>query len=48
MELAPILVELPLQIEAAEPVEADGKGFTVIITESELLQPVEVIVSVSL
>ena len=41
-------MELPLQIEAADPVEADGNGLTVMVTESELLQPVAVMVSVSL
>ena len=39
-------VELPLQIEIAEPVEAEGTGLTVIITLSDLKQPVAVIVSV--
>ena len=48
MDFAPMLVELPLQIELAEPVEADGNGFTVIFTLSVLLQPVAVIVSVNL
>ena len=39
----------PLQtLGLGGPPIGDGKGFTVIITESELLQPVEVIVSVSL
>ena len=40
--------ELPLHIVLAEPAEAEGRGFTVTFTESELEQPVEVIVSVSL
>ena len=44
--LAPIMVELLLHIEVADPVEADGSGLTVIFTESELLQPVAVMVSV--
>ena len=48
MELAPILVELPEQIAVAELVEADGSGLTVIFTESDFVQPDEVIVSVSL
>ena len=36
----------PLHIEVAELVEANGNGFTVIFTLSDLLQPVAVIVSV--
>ena len=43
-----MLVEEPLQTLIGLPVLRDGKGFTVIFTESVLEQPVEVIVSVSL
>ena len=39
MELAPILVELPLQIDFALPTVAEGNGFTVIFTESVFEQP---------
>jgi hypothetical protein len=31
--------ELPEQIVLAEPVKADGTGFTVIVTELELIHP---------
>ena len=47
VELAPILVDDPLQIAVADTTVADGKGLTVIFTESDLLQPVAVIVSVT-
>ena len=42
------MVELPLQTFLAEPTPTVGTGFTVIVTESVLKQPVAVIVSVSL
>ena len=48
MDDAPILVEEPLHIVAGLPTLADGKGLTVIFTESDFVQPVAVIVSVSL
>ena len=41
-----MLAEEPLQIAVAEPVEADGAGFTDTFTESLLEQPVAVIFSV--
>ena len=47
-KLAPILVEEPLQIVEGEPTLDVGRTFTVTLTESELLQPVAVIVSVNL
>ena len=37
----------PVQIVALLPALAEGKGFTVIVTEFEFVQPVAVIVSVS-
>ena len=43
-----MIVELPLQTLVALPTVADGKGLTVIVTESDLLQPVAVMVSVNL
>ena len=43
---APMLVLAPRQIALAEPTLAFGKGFTVTTTESDLKQPVAVIVSV--
>ena len=48
VELAPTLTEVPLQIVLALATLAEGRGLTVIFTESDLLQPVEVIVSVTL
>ena len=42
-----MLVELPLQIDFALPTVADGVGFTVMVTESDLEQP-EPAVSVNL
>ena len=47
-EDAPITVDVEVQIVVDEPTFAAGKGFTVIFTESDLLQPVAVIVSVNL
>jgi len=43
----PIEVDDPLQIVFAEPATAAGKGFTVTVTELDLLHPVAVIVSVT-
>ena len=43
----PILVLLPKQIALSPPVVAVGKGFTVTIMLLLLVQPVEVMVSVS-
>ena len=40
-------MEEPLQIAEALATLADGKGFTVIVTESFLVQPVAVIFSTS-
>jgi len=40
-------VDAPLQIVALEPAAAVGNGFTVTVTELDLLQPVDVIVSVT-
>ena len=48
MAVAPILVLAPAQMVAAEPTAALGSGLTVIFTESVLVQPVAVMVSVSL
>ena len=45
-DVAPIDVEFPEHIEVAELIEADGSGLTVIITLSDLKQPVVVMVSV--
>ena len=42
----PIEVELPVQMLASAPADLVGSGLTVIITESVLLHPVEVMVSV--
>jgi len=39
-------VDAPLQIVAFDPAAATGNGFTVTVTELDLLQPVAVIVSV--
>ena len=44
---APIVVELPLQTDVLEPVAAAGSGFTATGSVLELLQPVDVIVCVS-
>jgi len=43
----PMLVEAPLHIVALEPAAAVGNGLTVTVTELDLLQPVAVIVSVT-
>ena len=43
--LAPMVVEVPLQIDLAEPALALGNGLTVTVTVFDLLQPVAVIVS---
>jgi len=40
-------VEAPLQIVALEPAAAVGNGLTVTVTLLDLLQPVDVIVSVT-
>jgi len=47
MLAAPITVELPVQIVTSEPVVAEGSGFTIITTKFDLLQPVAVMVSVT-
>ena len=47
-EVAPILADVPLHTVEGDPTDAVGRVFTVIFTESDLLQPVAVIVSVSL
>jgi len=44
-ELAPIDIEFPVQIAEFEITDAVGNGFTVIVTEFDLLQPVAVVVS---
>ena len=44
---APIDADDPLQIVCAEPAAAIGKGLTVTVTLFDLLQPVAVIVSVT-
>ena len=44
----PTDVEPPAQIDFAEPTLETGRGFTVTITESDLVHPVAVIFSVSL
>ena len=46
VEVAPRTIELPLQIEVDDPVVANGNGFADIVTESNLLQPDAVTVSV--
>ena len=46
-EAAPIEMLEPVQISALDITEAEGKGLTVMVTELDLLQPVAVIVSVS-
>ena len=46
MEAAPRVADAPLQMEALLPALAEGNGFTVMVTELELVQPLEVIVSV--
>ena len=43
----PIVVLPPLQIIASLPAFATGNGFTLTVTVFDLLQPVDVIVSVS-
>ena len=43
-----MVVLVPLQIVTGEPTPGVGSGLTVILTESVLLQPVAVMVSVSL
>ena len=48
VELAPMLVELPLQILAALATVADGNGLTVTLTESVFEHPEDVIVSFNL
>ena len=46
VEVPPICTLSPLQIAVAEPVIAEGVGFTVIVVLSDFLQPVAVTVSV--
>ena len=46
VDVAPIEMDEPLQIEVELATVAEGNGFTVILTLSVLLQPVAVIVSV--
>jgi len=46
VEEAPIVALPPVQIADADPAFAAGKALTVIFTLFDLLQPVEVIVSV--
>ena len=43
----PMFVDAPLQIVAFDPAAAIGNGFTVTVTLLDLLQPVAVIVSVT-
>ena len=43
-----MLTELPLQIAVAVPGVGVGVGLTVIVKESDLVQPVAVMVSVNL
>ena len=44
---APIEADAPLQIVAFDPAAAVGNGFTVTVTLFDLLQPVAVIVSLT-
>ena len=46
MDAAPIVVPEPVHIEVLLPALVVGKGFTVMIAEFELVQPVAVIFSV--
>ena len=46
-DVAPMLAEEPLQMDALVPALAAGNAFTVITTECELAQPVVEFVSVT-